>query len=211
MLDLDGTTIDSKDAIVDSAMRILESLNVEGLSEEIILRSIGLPIEVVFGQVLSGENLAVASKAFRDDLLLRGGRKTQIYPEVEEFLAAAKQVNMVLAVVTNKPKPLAENILNELGILHYFDFIVGPDSDLPPKPSPAMIQYVMKMFPDCSKAFMVGDRKEDIQAANAAKVEAILMIHSENDGLDMDGAKPDYTAFGFKNLETIFRFGEKYD
>ena len=208
MFDLDGTLVDSKDAIVDSAMRILKLYNFEGLAESDIRKSIGLPVEVVFGKVIKGDALISVTKAFREDLLLRGSGKTTLYSGVEKFLASHSDKNTIKVVVTNKPKELATYVLKELGVLKHFKLIVGPDITLAPKPSPSIIQHVLRIFPNCSRALMVGDRKEDIEAARAAGVTSVLMIHPDHDFYISAESKPDYTSYGFKNLETLIQLGE---
>jgi len=211
MFDLDGTLIDSKEAIVGSAVRTLETLNVLGLTEDEIRKSIGLPIEAVFGQVMSGNQLVAASKAFREDLLFHGIHKTNVYPEVENFLKGISGKGIIKAIVTNKPKDLAVNILSELDLLHHFEEVVGPDIALEPKPSPAMIHFVRRRYTDCSRAFMIGDRRQDIDSARAAGVKSVLMIHPDHESSISAGSKPDYTSHGFKDLEAILWFGETND
>ena len=211
MLDLDGTIIDSKDTIVNSAITVLESFGIKSLTKEEIRKSIGLPIEVVFGKFADGATLLSMAKAFREDLLLLGSSKTMLYPGAKCFLEKNMHEGNINVIVTNKPRELATAILRELLILDYFELVVGPGINLEPKPSPAMIQHVLNLFPNKSNAFMIGDRKEDIEAARLAGVTSVLMIHSDHDSTITTGSNPDYTSHGFKSLETLFKLGENDD
>ncbi|HET7794608.1 MAG TPA: HAD-IA family hydrolase [Rhizobacter sp.] len=74
-----------------------------------------------------------------------------------------------MAVVTNKPTPLARAVLQGAGLLHHFAQVHGADLPAQRKPSPLLIQQAAQRLgvrPD--SVLLVGDGPADIKAAHAA-------------------------------------------
>jgi phosphoglycolate phosphatase len=203
MFDLDGTLIDSKIAILKSAKRILQSMDVHSISDHQIIESIGLPIKTLFETKLSGKKLSAAVSEFQKDLLATGASSTRIYPEVQSALAKLLNSGVKTAVVTNKPTKLAEEILLNLKLDSYFQFIIGLGSGLLPKPNSQMLVETMNFFGSPRETYMIGDRMEDIQAAKYAGVKSILIMHEDHLESVSKGSNPDYTLTSFKHLPNL--------
>ena len=203
MFDLDGTLIDSKVAILNSAKRILHSLNIYSINDDQIIESIGLPIKTLFETELSGKKLSLAVSKFQKDLLVTGASSTIIYPDVQNVLTELIKSGVKTAVVTNKPTKLAKVILLNLKLDNYFQFIIGLGRGLLPKPSGQMLVKTMYFFGSPSETYMIGDRMEDIQAAKCAGVKSILIKHKDHIERVSEGSSPDYTLTSFKQLPNL--------
>lgn len=74
-----------------------------------------------------------------------------------------------LAVVTNKPTPLARAVLESAGLLKHFAAVHGADWPKQRKPSPLLIeQAASRLAVPAGSVLMVGDGPADVQAAHAA-------------------------------------------
>jgi len=78
-------------------------------------------------------------------------------------------------VCTNKPGYLARPLIQELGMTHFFDRIVGGDEA--PKSKPDARHIFLAAGPKAVRKniIMVGDSYPDIRAAHNAGVPSILM------------------------------------
>jgi phosphoglycolate phosphatase len=198
VFDLDGTIIDSKEAILSSALRTLNEFNVSKVDERDILGSIGLPISRAFERYLSGDALESAVKSFRSDLAENGSSKTYLYADTISTLQELADMGVTLALATNKHAPLAREVLKQQGIGNYFSEVQGADSS-PAKPSPEMLLKLKLKFPDMSLYVMVGDRGEDMVAAKSAGYFGYFIDHGT---IPSDSLKPD------PNVRHISTLGE---
>lgn len=203
MFDLDGTLIDSKNAILKSAKRVLKRLDIYSISDRQILESIGLPIKTLFETILSGEQLSDAVFEFQKDLLATGASSTKIYPNVQYALSELMNSGVNTAVVTNKPTKLAEEILSNLKLDNYFKSIIGLGSGRVPKPSSQMLIETMNFFGLPTDVYMIGDRIEDMQAAKCAGAKSILIKHKDHIESLSQGSNPDYTLVSFNHLPNL--------
>ncbi len=74
-----------------------------------------------------------------------------------------------MAVVTNKPTPLARAVLESAGLLKHFVAVHGADWPNQRKPSPLLIQQAAtRLAVPVGSVLMVGDGPADVQAASAA-------------------------------------------
>lgn len=174
VFDLDGTLVDS-----------LEDLHA---SVDHALGALGLPrrtLEEVRGYVGEGARVllerAVAPEAHLVDEALSLWRphyeahlldRTRPYPGIPEVLAGASRR---LAVLTNKPGPMARRILDGLGLLPRFFEVVGGD-EAPRKPDPAgLLGIVARAGAAARDAVLVGDSLVDAETARAAGVPFVAV------------------------------------
>ncbi|OYY63672.1 MAG: hypothetical protein B7Y51_05660 [Burkholderiales bacterium 28-67-8] len=183
VFDLDGT-------LIDSAGDIAHALNAT-------LGSIGLqPFELatVQGWIGNGPNALIASAlrargADSDNLALREqlhGRFIEashaapfdhgtVYPGVIEALRCLHG-QLPMAVVTNKPSPLAQAVVEAAGLQPYLPHVQGADSAAQRKPLPLTLQTTAQALGvPVSRVLMVGDAPPDMLAAQAAGCAAALV------------------------------------
>ncbi len=203
IFDLDGTLIDSVPDLASSVNFMLKSLGREEFSEDIIRFWVGNGAEVLVKRALSGdvkidenideETLKKAMTVFLNHYNENLANKTYLYPNVKETLQELKKQNYFLTIVTNKPYKFVKPILEKLEIIDYFPYYLGADSLDEKKPSPKPLLEVCKYFGvDKNKAVMVGDSKNDILAANNAKMDSIAVKYGYNYGEDISKYKPTF-------------------
>lgn len=106
--------------------------------------------------------------------------KTHLYAGIKELLRVLKKKGKKVVLLTNKPESIARQILEKLGVLEYFDLLVGPETKneegslLKMKPEPDGLEYALSYL---NKNFslslskdnfiMIGDSAQDINAGKA--------------------------------------------
>ena len=124
LIDLDGTLVDTLGdfrAALD-AMRV--ELSLGPLREHDVRQWVGRGSEYLVKQALAGDwspdqmhaDFDHALELYYQHYALANGRYSSLYPGVEEGLAALKDMGMVLACVTNKPRHFAVPLLQRFGI-----------------------------------------------------------------------------------------------
>ena len=176
--DLDGTIVDSRRDLADSANELITELGGTALSEEEIGRMVGEGAAVLIRRALKaarvtdrGEALARFLQIYDTRLLLH----TRVYDGMVDVVRFARTLGHV-AVLTNKPKAPSERILEGLGIADLFDQVVGGDGPLGRKPEPDALQALMRDFgATTTTTVMVGDSAIDHETAIRAGVRCCLV------------------------------------
>lgn len=168
--DLDGTLIDSTDAIVESFFYTFLVKGYPVPSRDAIVSTISLPLEDQFARLANVEP-AECARIYRDFYRILGPAKTAVLPGVLEALEQLRTEGIYMGVTTSKSRPAAEMLLARLGIDHYFDWCIGPEDVRNPKPHPEPVYKSLERFgvPAGAMAF-VGDTAFDLRAAQAAGV-----------------------------------------
>ncbi len=103
-------------------------------------------------------------------------QKTIIFPGAINILKKLSNQGIPLGLCTNKVMSLTTKLVNEIGLVDYFDVIVGGDSFDWQKPDPRHISSTLEMLGcDAKKAIMVGDSSNDILAARKAGLKSICV------------------------------------
>jgi phosphoglycolate phosphatase len=177
--DLDGTLIDSRRDLADSANEMLAGYGAPPLADEAIVRMVGAGAEQLVARALAAarvdapvEDALALFLAAYDRRLTNFTRPYQGVPDLLEELHARE---LGLALVTNKPLEQSVNILEAFDLLKYFQWRVGGDGPLPRKPAPDGLYAVMR---DASAGnddtMLVGDSGVDLQTARNAGVRVCL-------------------------------------
>jgi phosphoglycolate phosphatase len=103
---------------------------------------------------------------------------TTVYPGIEALLERSRDMGIPMAVLTNKPSPLAHRLLAELGILGYFRHVIGDGDGFPRKPHPAAARHLAFQ---CSagaseeRVVVVGDGLPDVRMAHAVPCASVAV------------------------------------
>lgn len=161
---------------------------------------IGLHLHECFSEVFPDFTLEQREKLiadYRSTYLGRGHQSTHIYPGVAEGLA---QLGARKSTATTKGTPTTRAILEQFGLLQYFDQVQGTDG-FPCKPAPDVILTALKALDarpeDC---LMVGDSVADITAAHAAGVKVCVTTYGYGNNEELAAAKPDYWVSDLREL-----------
>ena len=98
------------------------------------------------------------------------------FPGVPETLAALAAGGATLAICSNKPQPLCEKILGDLGLARHFRAIIGARPDLPRKPAADGARLALAALGAVAgNALYVGDSAVDVATARAAGIPLVLV------------------------------------
>jgi phosphoglycolate phosphatase len=194
IFDLDGTLADTSQDIADAVNYALRPFGQRTFSVEEIKAMVGSGISKLLESLIPEEGIVPTYPP-----LLKGGNRgitkdfsanelvtsrflefyskhlldnTEVYPHVKETLS--KLGDYKKTVLSNKREAYSKRILEGLGLLEYFDIVLGSDSVREKKPSPVPIRDLLEKF-NVSKneAVVIGDSNYDIEAGKAAGVKVI--------------------------------------
>jgi phosphoglycolate phosphatase len=179
VFDLDGTLVDSREDIADSANAMLVSYGAQPLSEDAIGRMVGDGAPTLIARAFAAARLERPADALDRFLSIYDGRllnHTRPYAGIPELLAELAS-RSTLAVLTNKPLAAARRILAGLDLSRHFepDRIVGGDGPFPRKPDPRGLAHLMALAGAKADAtVLVGDSVIDWRTACAAATRVCL-------------------------------------
>ncbi|MCX7913061.1 MAG: HAD-IA family hydrolase [Thermodesulfovibrionales bacterium] len=188
LFDLDGTLVDTCVDITNAINYAIEPFDIKPLTPKETINLVGEGITRLMEKILERKEIygstvfpeIVSQQPIRDILVNRFldyyskhlTDNTTLYPGVREVLEYFKDFKK--AVISNKREILSVRLLKELGILQYFDLVVGSDTTPERKPSPLPILYALsKLAVDNTSAVIVGDSSFDIMAGRKANIKTI--------------------------------------
>jgi phosphoglycolate phosphatase len=178
--DLDGTLIDSRRDLAESANQVITDLGGTPLAEDAIGRMVGEGAAVLVRRALAAAGLAEVPGALRRFLEIydrRLTKHTRAYEGIEEAVRAARRIARVI-VLTNKPVGPSERILSSLALLPLFDEVIGGDGPLPRKPDPASLCAAMeRAAATAAQTLLVGDSAIDHETAMRASSRCCLATY----------------------------------
>jgi phosphoglycolate phosphatase len=168
VFDLDGTLIDSVGDLASAASELVIGLGGRPLAQNEVALLVGDGAAVLVRRALSAAGVDPdtpgALPKFLEIYQRRLLETTVPYPGVEDMLLTAMR-RARLAVLTNKPLEPSRRILDGLGLIGYFDEIIGGDSAHGRKPDPAGLR---SLGHDATHLVLVGDSPIDDATATAA-------------------------------------------
>ena len=177
LFDLDGTLIDSTEAIVESFAVAHRAFGTAQPDDAVIKAEIGYPLEHMFAtQGVPPEEIAAYVSAYKAHYRKINSQKTRLLPQAREAIALAAEY-AVLGIVTTKTGKYSIALLESMQIMHYFAVLIGRENVSFPKPHPEPIEKALQQLPKVTSGiWMVGDTCMDMEAANAANIDSIGVL-----------------------------------
>lgn len=173
--DLDGTLIESTDAIVECFDLTFDRLGDPAPARATIVKTISRPLEDQF-RALSDRDPDSCAAIYREFYREIGPAKTVLLPGAVECLTALREAGLKLGIATSKYRASAELLLDRLGVRHFFHSCIGPDDVRHPKPHPEpVLKSLEELGLRAGQAYFVGDTRFDVDAAGAACVRCIAL------------------------------------
>ncbi len=179
LFDLDGTLVDSSRltcAIIDA---MLAERGAQAIADPAIVRAMdGIGGEAMLAAVMGAycTDPAVEIATFRARHAVAPTPPDLAFPGVADGLARLHAAGVAMGICSNKPQPLCEKILHDLGLAGHFRAIVGASPDRPRKPAAdAALLAMQGMGADPQHTLYVGDTAIDADTARAAGLPIALM------------------------------------
>ena len=204
VFDLDGTLVDTQGDFLVVLQRTLVDLNCHPVerarvdaafirevigkgSEDLIRNSLahawGLPTDDAEIDAAWPQAWASYQTHYREV----NGQHAQVFEGVRPALNALCERDVPLACLTNKPTQLAEQLLQVKGLRDRFRHVYGGDAFAHKKPHPEpLIRTSQALGAMPQEVLMVGDSRNDAQAAAAAGCPVLLVRYGYNHGQPID-------------------------
>ncbi len=179
VFDLDGTLIDSAPDIRAAANKMLEEQGLEPLDLPTIVSFIGNGLPKLVERVMNARGIDLAEHSRLTEITLThynaaSSDLSVLYPGVMNCLNALKEKGHSMAVCTNKPEEPARAILEDMGLMPFFDAVIGGDSLDVKKPDAKPLSEAFRQL-GTSGGLYVGDSEVDAETAvNAAQRFALF-------------------------------------
>ena len=176
MFDMDGTLIDSSNAISNTINYVRENLGFERLEKSYMLEKVNDPsinaAEFFYGtKEFTDEQTVLFEEYYNANCL----RELELYDGIAKLVDDLKS-DFTLAVATNANSQYARKMLDHVGLEKYFSSILGYDSVTNPKPHPEMVNKILDEHSIKNiNAQLIGDSHKDIMAATNAGVDSVLV------------------------------------
>jgi haloacid dehalogenase superfamily, subfamily IA, variant 3 with third motif having DD or ED/haloacid dehalogenase superfamily, subfamily IA, variant 1 with third motif having Dx(3-4)D or Dx(3-4)E len=172
MFDMDGTLVNSQEAILasyhDATTSILgEPFPVEKEDVEKIIQMRG---QESFPLIAGGDHAKAEEirKAFGEAYKIHQER-IPLFPDVEVMLRTLKDAGIKLGIATSKARERLEADLERTGIAEYFDLTLTGDDVANAKPAPDQILAGIEQFGiEPERMLFVGDGSNDVVAGRDA-------------------------------------------
>lgn len=182
IFDLDGTLVDTAPDLLSATNAVLlqagrPAIEPSGLREMV---GMGARVLILRAFAATGPELAEADLPPHYDRFLSFYRdhiaaESRPFPGVEETLKRLLG-QARLGVLTNKPQDLADRLLQELELEHYFQAIHGVGRLSVAKPDPRVFRHVVdELGGAAGGVVMIGDSATDVATARAAGAPVILV------------------------------------
>lgn len=200
LFDLDGTLLDSAQDICGAVQHVLSPHIPEPLPFGYLRGFVGFHLDAVFTEVLPNatrEQLDELIAAYKTTYLARKHASTRLFPGVLETLA---NLGGRKATATTKGTPTTRAVLDQFGLLRFFDHVQGTDG-FPCKPAPDVIERSLAALgakpADC---LFVGDSAADMEAGRRAGVHVCAVDYGYGGPEALARWNPDYSVSDLREL-----------
>ncbi len=120
---------------------------------------------------------------------------TTAFDGVEELLEELRKRDCKLAVLSNKPDPTLQLVVDEIFPKGSFDLAMGQMENVAKKPDPAGVYLILeKLGIDRTDTYFIGDTEVDIETGKNAQVKTIGVTWGFRTEEEVRREKPDYLA-----------------
>jgi len=176
LFDLDGTLIDSTEAILESFQVAFKSFGTEVPPVDDIKREIGHTLENMFLTLgVDQKKVKAYVNAYKMHYRVISCEKTILLEGAREAVIEASKF-ATLGVVTTKTGEYSTILLEHMGLMSYFKVLIGREHVKNPKPDAEPILKALQILKrDVNSVWMIGDTPMDILSAKSAKVNDIAV------------------------------------
>jgi phosphoglycolate phosphatase len=168
VFDLDGTVIDSTQALLQAQEAAWASVGLPCPPPETILDLIGLPLVHTMKTLAPDQDPEALAEAYSIAYVKAAAQHEKLFDGMTELFARPFRA----AVATGKSQKGADRAMKQCGLFDRFEIILGGNSVPNPKPHPDMLYAIMEAT-GTQDLVMVGDTTYDLEMAHAAGVKGI--------------------------------------
>ena len=194
IFDLDGTLINTAPDLMNALNFVLKENNLKEIEPKYIGNLVGFgALNMIkkgfgfYGKFPNECELRDHTKKFLYYYEKNSSKYSYLYPGVKKTLSILFRRKIILNVCTNKNQFLANKVLKELKIKHYFKIILGSSNFLKLKPDTEMISFLMKELRLHKKeTIMVGDSINDIYPAKILNIRSFFVTYGFGENFELN-------------------------
>lgn len=207
LFDLDGTLIDSTEAIVEGFYMSFEAHKKSPPKIEDIKKLVGNPLEIMFaGLGIEDSMITSYVDAYKKHYRTIATQKTRLLEGAKESVEQASEFARV-GVVTTKTRRYSLDILEHLGLGDAFETVVGRECVTNPKPHAEPILVALKrMGIEKNGVFLIGDTMLDLLAAKEADIDFVGVMGIYG---DFELFKKECDVLKNNSLEAVYNIKER--
>ena len=180
LFDLDGTLIDSTEAIVSTFYHSFNELDFDFKGDDENIKSlIGYPLDVMYKELgVEEDKVWDFVDAYKNRYRVISKKKTTLLDNAFEAVKLASQFARV-SVVTTKTRMYTMPLLEHFDIAQFFEIVTGRENVQNPKPHPEPILITLEQMnynKDLHDVWMIGDTKLDLIAAKEANINSVGVL-----------------------------------
>ncbi|WP_297485917.1 HAD family hydrolase [Sulfurimonas sp.] len=177
LFDLDGTLIDSTEAILESFHNSFDLLNYPHPTDEAIKALIGHPLDVMYKELgVSKEKVWDFVDTYKEHYRKISTQKTVLLPHAREAVTLASTF-AELGIVTTKTGKYSRVLMEHFGLMDKFKVLIGREDVINPKPNAEPILQALQQLNSKDKdVWMIGDTTMDLLATKNAGVNSIGVL-----------------------------------
>ena len=215
LFDLDGTLIDTAPDLMNAHNHVMKKFGYETKSTNdmrklvgkgaasLIGRSLWGQAKKEFGQIYNQSMKKEMVKEFIDYYGKNIAVESKLINGIKEFLNWSKEKNISMGVCTNKQDYLAVDLLKQIKIYDYFEYVAGSNTFDYCKPDPRHLTNTIEIMQgDIKKSLMIGDSETDADSAKAAGIPFILLENGYTEK-NVFEIYHDHLVKDFVNIEKI--------
>lgn len=177
LFDLDGTLTDNYAGISRSIRYALAALGATVPDDKALRACVGPPLRRSFARFLETGDQARIERAlalYRERYAVEGWRENEVYAGVDFALGALSRRGHRMLMCTSKPRVYALQIVAHFGLAPYIECVYGAElrGRFDDKVE-LMGELIAVEKLDPAKCVMIGDRAQDMHAANAHGVDTV--------------------------------------
>ncbi|MBN2895999.1 MAG: HAD family hydrolase [Campylobacterales bacterium] len=178
LFDLDGTLIDSTDAILESFAQSYHVWSRPCPPPEQIKALIGYPLDIMFARLGIEEAMVWPFvEQYKAHYREISREKTVMLPRAIEAVERAAE-HAQLGIVTTKTARYSRELLEHFGLMHHFKILIGREDVEHPKPHPEPVLKAMAHILTCKpeRTWLIGDTRLDLEAAQRAGIKGVAVL-----------------------------------
>jgi phosphoglycolate phosphatase len=187
LIDLDGTLIDTLPDFAVALNAMLTDLALPKISTHWIAQTVGKGSEHLIRSLLThvgaADQFDEGWQRYQHHYGRINGEHARLFPGVLNGLQHMQARGWRLICVTNKPDIFVPSLLQKMGIADFFEHAFGGNAFAKRKPDPLPLLEACKRLGTAPEhTLMIGDSRNDAQAAHAAGCPVVLVTYGYNHG-----------------------------
>ncbi len=204
LFDLDGTLIDSTEAILESFHNSFDIHKTKHPSDAEIQALIGYPLDVMYASLgVDKSQVWEYVTTYKEHYRKISTQKTLLLENAKDAVISASEFAEI-GIVTTKTGEYSQILMEHFELMQYFKVLIGREHVSNPKPHEEPILKALESFSDRAnqEVWMIGDTKLDLISAQNAKINSIGVLS----GYDTKETLNQYTQYIYDDAKEAVMF-----